>query len=34
MAARAVPAENPYLLEQLTDPTWYPANRHGLIDED
>jgi hypothetical protein len=34
MAARAVPAENPYLLEQLTDPIWHPANRHGLIDDD
>ncbi len=25
-----LPAHCPYRLEQLLDPTWWPANRHGL----
>ncbi len=32
-AARALPAACPYPLEQLLDPAWLPANRHGLRDE-
>lgn len=32
-AAAALPDDCPYSLDQLTDNTWYPTNRHGLIDE-
>ena len=32
-AARALPTECPYTLDQLTDEDWLPANRHGLADE-
>lgn len=32
-AARALPAECPYSLDQLLDPEWFPTNRHGLSDE-
>ena len=31
--AASLPETCPYTLDQLTDKTWYPANRHGLIDE-
>jgi hypothetical protein len=33
-AARALPAENPYALDDLLTEAWYPVNRYGLIDED
>jgi hypothetical protein len=29
-AARLLPAEGPYTLEQLLDDDWFPVNRHGL----
>lgn len=32
-AARALPETCPYTLDQLTDKSWYPANRHGLVDD-
>lgn len=32
-AADALPTENPYSLDLLLDEAWYPANRHGLVDE-
>jgi len=32
-AGAALPDNCPYALDQLIDKTWYPTNRHGLIDE-
>ena len=32
-AARALPATCPYVLEAVLDVDWYPANRHGIADE-
>ena len=32
-AAAALPQSCPYTLDQLADKTWYPTNRHGLVDE-
>lgn len=32
-AATALPPDCPYTLGQLIDKHWYPANRHGLVDE-
>jgi hypothetical protein len=32
-AARALPETCPYTLDQMLDKTWYPTNRHGLIDD-
>ena len=32
-AANALPQTCPYTLDQLMEKTWYPANRHGLVDE-
>lgn len=32
-AARALPEECPYALDDLLTDDWYPANRHGLVDE-
>lgn len=31
-SALALPETCPYSLDQLTDQTWYPTNRHGLTD--
>jgi len=31
-AAAAIPASSRYTLDQLLDKSWYPTNRHGLID--
>jgi Domain of unknown function DUF29 len=31
-AAAALPADCPYTLEQILDPDWFPANRHGLTE--
>jgi len=33
-AARALPAELPYRLDQLLEEDWYPTNRHGLVDKE
>jgi len=33
-AAQALPETLPYTLDQLLDEEWYPANRHGLVDEE
>ena len=33
-AALALPADCPYLLDQLTADEWWPANQHGLRDDD
>ena len=30
-AATALPQACPYTLDQLTDKTWHPTNRHGLV---
>jgi hypothetical protein len=30
--AAALPADCPYTLEQILDPDWFPANRHGLTE--
>ena len=32
-AAKALPATCPYDLDQIVGHDWYPANRHGLVDE-
>jgi hypothetical protein len=32
-AARTLPASCPYSFEQIVSPDWYPANRHGLVDD-
>jgi hypothetical protein len=32
-AAKALPRTCPYDLDQILDHDWYPANRHGLVDE-
>jgi Domain of unknown function DUF29 len=32
-AAKALPRTCPYDLDQIVGHDWYPANRHGLIDE-
>jgi hypothetical protein len=32
-AARTLPPDCPYTLDQLLDRDWLPANRHGLTDE-
>jgi hypothetical protein len=32
-AARELPNECPYTLDELLDHGWYPANRAGLTDE-
>ena len=32
-AARALPTDCPYTLDQLTDEDWLPANRHALADD-
>jgi hypothetical protein len=32
-AAKALPASCPYDLDQIVRHDWYPANRHGLVDE-
>lgn len=32
-AARHLPSDCPYTLDQLLDRDWLPANRHGLTDE-
>jgi hypothetical protein len=32
-AAKALPRECPYDLDQILDRDWVPANRHGLVDE-
>lgn len=32
--ARALPGECPYVLDDLLADEWWPANRHGLRDED
>jgi bifunctional DNA-binding transcriptional regulator/antitoxin component of YhaV-PrlF toxin-antitoxin module len=32
-AARALPATCPYALDQIVGHHWYPANRHGLVDD-
>lgn len=32
-AARSLPDQNPYQLDDLLTDEWYPANRHGLVDE-
>jgi len=32
-AAEALPFTCPYALDQLTHKSWYPTNRHGLIDD-
>jgi hypothetical protein len=29
----AMPEALPYTLDQLTDKAWYPANRHGLVND-
>ncbi len=31
--AEGLPFACPYTLDQLTDKTWYPTNRHGHVDE-
>lgn len=33
-AAEGLPETNPYPLDRLLEPDWYPANRHGLLDQD
>jgi hypothetical protein len=32
-AARALPGENPYALDDLIADDWYPTSRHGLVDD-
>jgi hypothetical protein len=32
-AAAALPDACPYTIDQLTNKTWYPTNRHGHVDE-
>lgn len=32
-AADALPTASPYTLEEILTDGWYPANRHGLVDE-
>jgi hypothetical protein len=32
-AAAALPEDCPYPLDQLLTRRWYPANRHGLVDD-
>src|SRR3954452_24964972 len=32
-AARALPTDCPYTLDQITCEDWLPANRHGLVDD-
>jgi hypothetical protein len=32
-AARALPGACPYALDRLLEDDWYPASRHGLVDE-
>jgi hypothetical protein len=33
-AARALPQQSPYTLDQLLDPAWLPSNHHGLVDDE
>jgi hypothetical protein len=33
-AARALPTECPYALDDILLDDWYPANRHGIVDPD
>jgi Domain of unknown function DUF29 len=32
-AAQALPAACPYTFDQIVGQDWYPANRHGLVDD-
>lgn len=32
-AAKSLPAENPYTLDDLLTDEWYPPSRHGTVDE-
>jgi len=32
-AASALPSAGPYALDDICRPEWYPANRHGVVDE-
>ena len=32
-AAKGLPSSCPYSFDQIVDHDWYPANRHGLIDD-
>jgi len=32
-AASALPSACPYALDDICRPEWYPANRHGVVDE-
>ena len=32
-AARALPATCPYSFDQIVSHDWYPANRHGIVDD-
>ena len=33
-AANALPADCPYSFDQMVSQDWYPANRHGIVDDD
>ena len=33
-AANALPADCRYSFDQIVSQDWYPANRHGIVDDD
>ena len=32
-AAKGLPADCPYTFDQIVSQDWYPANRHGILDD-
>jgi hypothetical protein len=32
-ATQALPADCPYSFDQIVSHDWYPANRHGIVDD-